>query len=102
MTKARSVIEKARLRNPQNAELWLKGIRIEWRENQEQAKALMARAIQECPSSGRLWAEAIFMENKPQVWPLTRSFQQLNRLSFVPLKGLLVFLVETTLLERQG
>ena len=102
VTKARSVIEKARLRNPQNAELWLKGIRIEWRENQEQAKALMARAIQECPSSGRLWAEAIFMENKPQVWPLTRSFQQLNRLSFVPLKGLLVFLVETTLLERQG
>merc|ERR1712241_835626 len=66
VTKARSVIEKARLRNPQNAELWLKGIRIEWRENQEQAKALMARAIQECPSSGRLWAEAIFMENKPQ------------------------------------
>ena len=66
MTKARSVIEKARLRNPQNPELWLKGIRIEWRENKEQAKALMARAIQECPSAGRLWAEAIFMENKPQ------------------------------------
>lgn len=29
VTKARSVIEKARLRNPQNPELWLKAIRIE-------------------------------------------------------------------------
>ena len=26
----------------------------------------MARALQECPSSGILWSEAIFMENKPQ------------------------------------
>jgi pre-mRNA-processing factor 6 len=26
----------------------------------------MARALQECPSSGVLWAEAIFMESKPQ------------------------------------
>jgi len=65
VTKARSVVEKARLRNPQNPELWLKAIRIEWSVNKEQAKALMARAIQECPSAGRLWADAIFMENKP-------------------------------------
>lgn len=27
---------------------------------------MMARALQECPTSGILWAEAIFMENKPQ------------------------------------
>ena len=26
----------------------------------------MARALQECPSSGILWSEAIFMEKKPQ------------------------------------
>ena len=25
----------------------------------------MSRALQECPKSGVLWAEAIFMENKP-------------------------------------
>ena len=28
--RARSLIEKARLRNPQNPVLWLKAIRIEW------------------------------------------------------------------------
>jgi hypothetical protein len=30
VTKARSTIEKARLRNPQNPELWKKAILIEW------------------------------------------------------------------------
>ena len=27
---------------------------------------LMAKALQECPSAGILWAEAIFMEPRPQ------------------------------------
>ncbi|KRK02418.1 uncharacterized protein Dyak_GE19576 [Drosophila yakuba] len=27
---------------------------------------MMARALQECPNAGELWAEAIFMETKPQ------------------------------------
>ena len=26
----------------------------------------MAKALQECPSSGLLWAESIFMESRPQ------------------------------------
>ena len=26
----------------------------------------MAKALQECPSSGILWAESIFMESRPQ------------------------------------
>jgi hypothetical protein len=30
VTKARSIIEKARLRNPQNPDLWRKAILIEW------------------------------------------------------------------------
>ena len=30
VTKARSIVEKARLRNPQNPELWRKAILIEW------------------------------------------------------------------------
>lgn len=30
VTKARSIIEKARLRNPQNPELWRKAVVIEW------------------------------------------------------------------------
>jgi len=71
ITKARSTIEKARLRNPQNPDLWLKAVRIELAAvgtngNKDQARALMSRALQECPNSGKLWAEAIFMENRPQ------------------------------------
>ncbi len=65
VTRARSVIEKARLRNPQNPELWLRAVRIEQR-SREQSLALMSRALQECPHSGILWAEAIFLESKPQ------------------------------------
>jgi pre-mRNA-processing factor 6 len=71
ITKARSIIEKARLRNLQNPDLWLKAVRIELSAvgkngNKVQAHALMSRALHECPNSGRLWAEAIFMENRPQ------------------------------------
>jgi len=66
-TKARSVIEKARLRNPRNAELWLKSIRIESDAGMEDiAAAVLARSLQECPNAGLLWAEAIFMAPKPQ------------------------------------
>lgn len=32
----------------------------------EIANAVMAKALQECPTAGRLWAEAIFMESRPQ------------------------------------
>ena len=71
VTKARSVVEKARLRNPQNAELWLRSVRMEAKygiggKAAELAMALMSRALQECPSSGILWAEAIFMEPRPR------------------------------------
>ena len=34
--------------------------------NIEVAKAVMARGLQKCPSSGVLWAEAIFLEARPQ------------------------------------
>lgn len=32
----------------------------------DHAQALMSRALQECPTSGLLWAEAIFLEPKPK------------------------------------
>lgn len=32
----------------------------------EIANSLMARALQDCPNSGILWAEAIFLESRPQ------------------------------------
>ncbi|XP_076648059.1 pre-mRNA processing factor 6 [Halictus rubicundus] len=68
VTKARSVLEKARLKNPKNAELWLEAIRNELKSGgvRDMANTLMAKALQECPTSGLLWAEAIFMEPRPQ------------------------------------
>ncbi|UYV61445.1 PRPF6 [Cordylochernes scorpioides] len=67
VTRARSVLEKARHRNPANPELWLAAVRLERRANQEaMAHILMAKAMQECPNSGILWAEAIFMESRQQ------------------------------------
>jgi len=67
VTKARSVVEKGRLRNNSTPELWLKAIRIESQAGMvDIAKTVLARALQECPSSGLLWAEAIHMEAKPQ------------------------------------
>jgi len=68
VTKARSVLEKARLKNPKNAELWLEAIRNELKNDssRDMANTLMAKALQECPTSGLLWAEAIFMEPRPQ------------------------------------
>ncbi|KAJ0174561.1 hypothetical protein K1T71_009669 [Dendrolimus kikuchii] len=67
VTKARSVLEKARLRNLKNPELWLESVRLERRNGSaEIANAVMAKALQECPTAGRLWADAIFMESRPQ------------------------------------
>uniref|UniRef100_H2ZEY5 Pre-mRNA-processing factor 6 n=1 Tax=Ciona savignyi TaxID=51511 RepID=H2ZEY5_CIOSA len=67
LTKARAVLEKARLKNPNCPELWLASIRLEWNADIKNiAKSLMARALQECPSSGLLWAEAVFIEGRAQ------------------------------------
>lgn len=67
LIKARSVLEKARLKNPKNDRLWLEAIRVELRAGMKEiANAMMAKALQECPNSGLLWAESIFMEPRPQ------------------------------------
>ena len=54
----------------QNEDLWLAAVRLERRHEGggKQALALMAKALQqsECPSSGKLWAEAISTEARPQ------------------------------------
>ena len=67
LTKARSVLEKARLKNPQCPDLWLEAVKVEVRGGKKNiGLALMAKAMQECPASGVLWAEAIFLEPRPQ------------------------------------
>ncbi len=65
--KARSLLEKARLKNPKTPELWLAAIEVEMRANNHKiAQTLLAKALQECPASGLLWAQAIFMEPRPK------------------------------------
>ena len=57
---------QARLKNPKNEDLWLAAIRLEQRaKNGKAADAAMAKALQECPASGRLWAEAVAMAPRP-------------------------------------
>ena len=66
-TKARSLLELARLKNPNNPELWLESIRLETRVgNAKLADTLMARALQDCPKSGKLWAEQLRMANRAE------------------------------------
>lgn len=61
------MLEKARLKNPKNDYLWMEAIRVELRAGMKEiANSMMAKALQECPTSGILWAESIFMEPRPQ------------------------------------
>jgi pre-mRNA-processing factor 6 len=66
--KARSVMEMARLKFPKNPELWLHSVRFERKipGNERLADSLMARALQECPDSGILWAEELLACSKQQ------------------------------------
>lgn len=64
-TKARSLLEKGRLRNLGAELLWLKGVEVEMLDGSERlAHHLMSKALQECPTSGLLWAKAIELEPK--------------------------------------
>ncbi len=66
-SKARSLIEIARLKLPKNELLWLESIRLERRlGNEKLCESLMSRALQECPASGVLWAEEILTCSKTQ------------------------------------
>ena len=80
----RSVVEKARLRNPATDQLWLKAIRIEAGAGLvDIAKAVLARALQECPNSGLLWAEAIAME--PTKMRKTKSVDAMKKCEHDPI-----------------
>lgn len=78
LIKARSVLERARLKNPKNDQLWLEAIRIEMRSGMKEiANSMMAKALQECPNSGLLWSESIFMEPRPQRKTKSVSFMHI-------------------------
>jgi pre-mRNA-processing factor 6 len=65
LTKARAILEKARVQLPNTELLWLAGVDVEVAANNEKvATHLMSRALQECPNSGVLWSRAIELEAK--------------------------------------
>jgi len=65
--RARAILEQARLQLPSCPELWLAAVRAEVRAGPglKGAEALLARALQDCPLSGALWAEAIALSPRP-------------------------------------
>ena len=84
-TRARSVLERARHANDANPLLWLETIRNEANAGEErlaltrmsqvsfflifkdhvyESRFHFSQALQECPHSGLLWAEAIFLEQR--------------------------------------
>ncbi|KAG2489786.1 hypothetical protein HYH03_011736 [Edaphochlamys debaryana] len=66
VARARALLDQARLKNPKNDELWLTAIRTEQRAgNEKAADTVLAKALQDCPTSGPLWAEAISMAPRP-------------------------------------
>lgn len=73
VVKARGVLDRARLAVPKNPELWAESVRVERRatpNNLSQAKNLMAKALQECPTSGLLYSESIlYLEGRTQRKP---------------------------------
>ena len=66
-SKARIILETARTKNPANERLWLAAVRQERESGNVQiAESYLARAIQECPTSGLLLAESVRMAPRPQ------------------------------------
>jgi pre-mRNA-processing factor 6 len=58
--RARTLLETARAALPACPDLYLAAIRLERRVGQDKlAEVLQSKALQECPTSGRLWAEDI-------------------------------------------
>jgi pre-mRNA-processing factor 6 len=65
--KARSMMELAKLQFPRHELLMLENIRLERRAgNDKLADSLLAKALQECPTSGILWAEDLSTCSKHQ------------------------------------
>lgn len=83
VSKARSILETARLKNPNNDRLWLASIRLEEKAGKDKvAQQQLAKALQECESSGLLWAHAIAADPRPL--RKARSYDALKRCSDDP------------------
>jgi len=82
--RARSHLDMAKNKNPRNEFLWLEAIRLELRAGaKELANSLLARALQECETSGHLWAESISMAQRHS--RRLKSVDALNKCEHDPL-----------------
>lgn len=102
--KCRALLEKGR-RNLMGQEgleqLWLESVRVEIRcGNAKMAQTMMARALQECPTAGILWAEAI--ETDPKSAKRSRTEEALKNCGDHPLVVLAIarFFAEERRLEK--
>ena len=67
LSKSLAVLTTARKKNPATPGLWLAAIRAELRHgNKKEADDLLAKALQECPTSGIPWTASIEMVPRPQ------------------------------------
>jgi pre-mRNA-processing factor 6 len=85
IVKARSTLDRGRNSNPKSAEILLEQVRLERRANNlNQAQNLMAGALQQCPTSGILWAEKIMhLETRTQRKP--RALEAIKKVEKDPL-----------------
>ena len=70
-SRARSILERGRLRLPNDENLWWKGLMVECESHTDSmvsvgtapsVKSFISRALQACPNSGLLWSWAITLE----------------------------------------
>ena len=64
-TRARPLLEKARVKIQNNVELWISAIKLELDAgNKKGANYIISRALQDCGDNGELWALAVELEPK--------------------------------------
>jgi len=96
--KARAILDTARLRVPKDPGLWLATVRVEVAAGDPKAaESQLAKGLQECPTSGELWAQAVAMAPRPQ--RKSKSAEGLKRCDNDP--HILCAVAQLFLLERK-
>ena len=84
VNKARSILERGRIRLPHDELLWWKGYMVEKLSSSSSgARVFMSRALQACPNSGILWSYAI--EDEPVVTRHPKCLDALKKCENDPL-----------------
>ncbi|KAF3045187.1 hypothetical protein E8E12_010484 [Didymella heteroderae] len=84
VVKARSTLDRGRQQNPKNPEILCEAVRLERRRGDiPAAQKVMAIALQECPTSGLLWAEKI-MHLEPRTQRKPRALEAIKKVEKDP------------------